>query len=130
MHVCPSQCAFLIACVVLTLGRKDHSSTLMTLILIFWCRRHWLLRTQHAYWQILIIQGRAAPGLWPLNICNPLMHSRVIHFDAQVICPCYEVATPSDVLYGAFPGVQNGVLAAEPTLHISVPRLYPVFSLQ
>ena len=64
------------------------------------------------------------PGLWPLHIGNALMHSGIIHFHAQVICPRYEVAAPSDVLYGAFPRVQNGILAAKPSLQKPGHRLY------
>ncbi len=47
------------------------------------------------------------------------MYCCVIHLDAQVICPGYEVAAPLDVVYGPLPRVQNGVLAAKPSLHES-----------
>ena len=65
-----------------------------------------------------------SPGLWPLNICDALVHSGVIHFHAQVIRPGYEVAAPFHVLDWAFPRMQDGVLAAKPPLWCSTTAFF------
>ena len=65
-----------------------------------------------------------SPGLWPLDICDALVHSGIIHFHAQVICPGYEVAAPFHVLDRAFPRVQDGVLASKPPLWCSTTAFF------